>query len=63
MTRNDLYAAAFRYKRTKLWKKLSESELFAIRLRNGETGYISIMGEYGELCALGLYIGDEGFRS
>lgn len=63
MTRNDLYAAAFRYKKTKLWKKLSESEVFAIRLRNGETGYISIMGEYGELCALGLYIGDEGFRS
>ena len=63
MTRNDLYAAAFRYKKTKIWKKLSESEIFAIRLRNGETGYISIMGEYGELCAIGLYIGDEGFRS
>ena len=63
MTRNDLYAAAFRYKKTKLWKKLSETEMFAIKLRNGETGYISIMGEYGELCALGLYIGDDGFRS
>lgn len=63
MTRDKLYDAAFRYKKAGLWKKLWDNEVFAIRLKNGETGYISIMGKSGEYCALGLYIGEEGFGS
>ena len=63
MTRNDLYDAVFRYKKAGLWKKIWDTEIFAFRLRNGEIGYISIMGKNGEFNALGLYIGKEGIQS
>lgn len=63
MTRNDLYDMAFRYKKAGIWKKLWDNEVFAIKLKNGEFGYISIMGQNGEYNALGLYIGEEGFGS
>lgn len=63
MTRDKLYEAAFRYKKAGLWKKLWDSEVFAVRLQSGEIGYISIMGRNGEYNALGLYIGEEGFGS
>ena len=63
MTRNDLYDAAFHYKKAGLWKKLWDSDVFAIRLKSGEIGYICIMGKNGEYNALGLYIGEEGFGS
>lgn len=63
MTRNDLYQLAFRYKKTGLWKKIWDTELFAIELSSGEIGYISIMGRLGEYCAISLYIGDEGIHS
>ena len=63
MTRNDLYDVAFRYKKAVLWKKLWDDDVFAVKLKSGEIGYISIMGQNGEYNALGLYIGEEGFRS
>ncbi len=63
MTREKLYDAAFRYKKAGLWKKLWDTEMFAIRLKNGEIGYVTIMGKNKEYCALGLYIGEKGFRS
>ena len=62
MTREKLYDAAFRYKKAGIWKKLWDSEVFAIKLTCGEIGYISIMGKDGTYCALGLYIGEEGFQ-
>lgn len=63
MNREILYDAAFRYKKTGLWKKIWDSEIFAIKLRSGEPGYISVMGQLGEYNALALYIGDEGYKS
>ncbi|MBR0104449.1 MAG: hypothetical protein IJM06_02480, partial [Firmicutes bacterium] len=63
MTRDKLYEAAFRYKKAGLWKKLWDSEVFAVKLKSGEIGYISIMGKNREYNALALYIGDEGFGS
>ena len=63
MNREILYDAAFRYKKAGLWKKLWDSDLFAIKLKSGEIGYISIMGKLGEYNAIALYIGDEGFNS
>ena len=63
MTRNDLYEVAFRYKKAGLWKKLWDNDVFAVKLKSGEIGYISIMGQNGEYNALGLYIGEEGFGS
>ena len=63
MTRDKLYEAAFRYKKAGPWKKLWDSEVFAVKLKSGEIGYVSIMGRNGDYNALGLYIGEEGFRS
>ena len=63
VTRDKLYDAAFRYKKVKIWKKLWDSEVFAVKLKSGETGYVCIMGRNGEYNALALYIGQEGFES
>ena len=63
ITRDQLYDVAFKYKKTGIWKKLWDNEIFAVRLNNGETGYISTMGKDSGLNALGVFIGDEGFNS
>ena len=55
--------AAFRYRSDKLWKKLNDSDFFALKLSNGEIGYCSVMGKAGECNALALYIGDIGIWS
>lgn len=60
---DKLFELAFAYRKTKLWEFLSDTDLFAVKLTNDRIGYISIMGAAGELCAVGLYIGEEGFNS
>ena len=61
--RKELYDLAFQYKKAGIWKKMWDSDLFAVKLDDGETGYVSIMGKNGEYCSLGLYIGMEGIKS
>lgn len=63
MIEDQLYALAFEYKKTKLWNILWDMDVFAVKLSDGNIGYISIMGAGGEHCALGLYIGAKGFQS
>lgn len=63
MASDGLYKLAFKYKKTKLWTKLYDDEVFAVKLTDGKTGYISIMGKAGDYIAIGLYIGREGFNS
>ena len=63
MATEKMYDLAFQFKRTKLWKQILESELFAVRLSDGEIGYCCVMGIGGEHIALSLYVGAEGFRS
>ena len=58
-----MYELAFQYKKTKLWKKLYDSQVFAVRLPDGEMGYCSVMGMLGEHLALAVYIGDRGYQS
>jgi hypothetical protein len=58
-----LYDLALQFKNSKLWKQLSDTELFALELLNGETGYCCVMGELGEHIALALYIGRDGLDS
>lgn len=60
---DELMEAAFQFHTDKLWKKLYDSELFAVKLSDGRIGYCCIMGYLGECIALALYIGDEGLRS
>ena len=47
MNRDKLYDAAFRYKKAKIWNKLWDTEVYALRLKSGEIGYISIMDNGG----------------
>ena len=58
-----LFEAAFAYKKTKLWNKLSSEELFALRFADGEIGYICIMGMSGDHCAVGIYDDGDGIAS
>lgn len=58
-----LYELAFAFRKTKLWKYLYDSDLFAVSLPNGEIGYCSIMGLLGEHLALALYVGNKGLDS
>ena len=60
---DNMYGAAFQYKKTKLWKQMYDSELFAVRLSDGEIAYCCVMGLAGEHISLAAYIGDEGFQS
>lgn len=60
---DQLYDAAFQYKKTRLWKKLWDNELFAVKMPDGVICYISIMGAIGEYCAIGVYPGERGFES
>ncbi|MGN0576671.1 MAG: DUF6930 domain-containing protein [Ruminococcus sp.] len=60
---DDVMEAAYQFRSDKLWKKLNENEIFAVRLSNGETGYCSVMGSLGKFTALTLYIGQEGWNS
>lgn len=63
MISDKLYQLAFEYKKTKLWKILWDTQVFAVKLSDGNMGYISIMGMAGEHCALALYIGADGLDS
>ena len=63
MATDKMYESAFRYKQTKLWKNMLDTEIFAVRLSDGEIGYCCVMGLLGEHISLALYVGDEGFQS
>lgn len=58
-----LYQLAFAFKKTKLWRKLSDSQIFAVALSDGEIGYCCVMGMLGEHLALALYPGLPGLCS
>jgi len=63
MRKERLYDLALKYKSTKLWKKLYDTEMFALKLPDGEIGYCSVMGELGEHIALAVYVGRNGLDS
>lgn len=63
MASDKLYDLAIQYKKTRLWKKLKDTELFAFTTTDGEIAYCSVMGELGEHIALALYVGEEGLDS
>jgi len=60
---DDMLAVAFQYRDTELWRILADSDVFAFRLSDGETGYCCVMGNGGEHLALGFYRGRKGFSS
>ena len=60
---DQLYEAAFRYKKAKLWNKLMEAQVFAVQFSDGEIGYVSVMGKIHEHCALSVWCGDIGLKA
>lgn len=62
MISEQLYELAFRYKKTKLWTIIWDTEIFAVELSDNRIGYVSIMGSGSQHYALALYIGDKAFQ-
>lgn len=60
---DDMLVAAFRYRDTNLWNILTDSDVFAFRLSDGEIGYCCVMGNAGEHLSLGFYRGKKGFAT
>ncbi|MBQ9197851.1 MAG: hypothetical protein IJ157_11525 [Clostridia bacterium] len=58
----ELYDLAYAFKRSKIWNKILENEIFAVDMGDG-IGYCSIMGKSGQHTALGIYMDAEGFSS
>jgi hypothetical protein len=58
-----LYDIALQFRKTKLWKKLYDSQLFAVAHSDGTIGYCSVMGMMGKHLALAVYPGAEGMDS
>ena len=56
---DQLYELAYEYRKTKLWKKISEDQFFAIKLNDGQIGFINIMGAGIEYNAINLTIGED----
>ena len=63
MPSKELYQLADEFRKTKLWEKVYDSELFAVRLADGRTGYVCVMGNAGNHFALAVYPGREGMES
>lgn len=63
MISDKLYQLAFEYKKTKLWKTLWDTDIFAVKLPDSQIGYVCIMGAAGDYLALGVYIGSKGLSS
>ena len=57
------YSLAFALRKAKPWKKLYDSQIFAIRHSDGQISYCSIMGHNGDHLALALYPGESGLHS
>lgn len=45
---DSMLDAAFRFRETEAWKMLDDSNIFAVRLSNGQNVYCTIMGNGGE---------------
>ena len=63
MATERMYDLAFQYKKTKLWKKLYDTDIFAIRFADGTIGYCCVMGMMGECNAVALYPDEKAFQS
>lgn len=60
---DEMLEAAFRFRDICLWEILTDGEVFAFRLSDGEIGYCSVMGNAGEHYSLGFYKGEKGFSA
>ena len=55
---NQLYEKAFAFQSLELWKKLEDTQIFAVRVKD-RICYINIMGMLGQHYALAVYPGKD----
>ena len=60
MYKKSLYDKAFKYFQTNLWKQFYDTDLFAVKFKDGEIGYCCVMGQLGKHICLSVYAGNEG---
>lgn len=60
---DELYDLAFAFRKSMVWKKLWDTEIFAVRHSDGTIGYCCVMGRLGKHLALAVYPGDAGLES
>jgi len=63
MIAERMWDKAFQFKKEKMWESFNETDIFAIDLPSGETGYCCIMGQLGEHISLAVYRGGEGLNT
>ena len=65
MTKAHYYDLGYTFRNSKIWKRIYEEELFAVKLpiKGNPIGYCCVMGRDGEHMALAVYVGAEGFTS
>ena len=62
MDMDSLYTLAYRFRNGKIWKRIFEDEIFAVKLPDG-IGYCCITGQSGGHMSLSVYRGEEAFRT
>ena len=60
---DELMDLAFRMRKLELWEDLNDSDVFAIRMSDGSTMYIALMGHGGETFDIQMYDGAEEFNT
>ena len=63
MYKKSLYDKASEYFKTDLWKQFYDTDLFAVKFRDGEIGYCCVMGRLGEHICLSVYPENQGLYS
>lgn len=63
MASDKLYELAFKYKKTKIWKKFWNAEIFAVQFLDGEIGYIHITGMAGYYNSFEVYVGEKAYTT
>lgn len=63
MLSDSLYASAFAVKKAKLWKRLSDTQIFAVRHSDSTISYGCVMGQAGQHYAVVFFLGDSGLAS
>lgn len=61
--KEKLVQSAYQYKATKLRTKLWDEDMFAVKMSDGNIGYITVLGHAGEYNALAMCVGEDGGQS